>query len=282
MTVLHLGGDSAVHEALQDAAGTTGVVATGGNSSVAEGWDRIVVSVMRRDVPLRWLEKLLPEATLTVPVRISGAVCRVMTFTPCSTGWVSVTVEPVPPAPATGEAVGRVPVTRAGDAWLVTYGEQHAAPYDALEYPPRFRWTGISLVPGESLAGLEVFLAEALPGGVVPLHVDADVIRRGAADPMFGWGAPCTAQGTSIAYLTRRPVATGGGRLNELGVAGHGPAADAIAHRTAQVITEWGEGLRSAEPRFMITRPDPEGPSVCAVAAVWGGPSPAARDLTGG
>jgi protein-L-isoaspartate(D-aspartate) O-methyltransferase len=73
----------------------------------------------------------------------------------------------------------------------------------------------------------------------------------------------------SLAYLTLRPIEpepadTGGtGRPHDIGVIGHGPGGDELAHRVADEIAAWDRGPRGRAVEFAIqptnTRPRLDG-----------------------
>jgi protein-L-isoaspartate(D-aspartate) O-methyltransferase len=71
---------------------------------------------------------------------------------------------------------------------------------------------------------------------------------------MFPWGSMATARGRDLAYLTTRPAppAEGGGKLYEVGVIGHGPAGQELAHEAAREVRTWDKDYRHRSVQFEL------------------------------
>lgn len=48
--------------------------------------------------------------------------------------------------------------------------------------------------------------------------------------------------GSSLAYLTHRPIAGNGKKMSELGATGHGPAGKELCRRITKQVRQWDTG----------------------------------------
>lgn len=103
---------------------------------------------------------------------------------------------------------------------------------------------------------MELWLCLRLDNPLMRMNVTANgpAVQTGQVTPMLPWGSMATVAGADLAYLITRvaPPAPGGGKLYEIGVAGHGPHGKALAARVADEVRLWDAGYRARTVRIEI------------------------------
>jgi len=156
-----------------------------------------------------------------------------------------------------------VPITAAGDITLQVHKDQDVNANQlagVLDQHDTTEWTEV-LFPGNvPFEWLDLWLCLHLPNALMRMNTTPAAVKRGSVSPRFGWGAMATTDGTDLAYFTLRPAPTtsDGTKLYEIGLIGHGPTRDQLAHRVADETRTWDANQRGRTARFEI--PDiPEG-----------------------
>jgi protein-L-isoaspartate(D-aspartate) O-methyltransferase len=108
----------------------------------------------------------------------------------------------------------------------------------AVHSPGIERWSGAAFDMPDELA---LFLATSAP--VVPiLHVSQGMVDQGLFALSARRGIPALVEGGSFAYRTKRENEELGGF--ESGVVAHGPDAEALAERYAELLRQWAANCR--------------------------------------
>jgi protein-L-isoaspartate(D-aspartate) O-methyltransferase len=153
-----------------------------------------------------------------------------------------------------------VELTADGLVAVSVYAEQHVGAdlARALEHEGHERFTGVLFGSGESFSDLDLYLTCALPGGMSRLSATGPAVASSVVRPQFNWGAMCTVDGDSLAYLTLRQPEYEDSRVGswEAGVVGHGPHGAALADEVAAHIRTWGAELRGAPAVLRIAQGD--------------------------
>ncbi|OHV58751.1 methyltransferase, FxLD system [Pseudofrankia sp. BMG5.36] len=222
--------------------------------------DRIIATVGAFEIPAAWLDQLAADGRLVVPLRLRGTNSRSIAFERREDRWVSVDSQLAVFMPLRGigdDARRIVPVTAAGDVTLQVHKDQDV---DAdqlagvLDQPGTTEWTGV-LFPGNvPFEWLDLWLCLHLPNALMRMNTVPAAVERGCVSPMFGWGAMATTHGADLAYFTLRPAppASDGEKLYEIGLIGHGPTGDQLAHRVADETRTWDTNQRGRTACFEI------------------------------
>lgn len=216
----------------------------------AAPYDRIIVTVGAGDVPSAWLEQLAADGRLVVPLRIRGGVTRSLALARDGEGfWRAERPEVCSFMPLRGIAddLGRsVDLTADGLVSLRLHREQSAddeALARALRQPAAQTFTGVHFGDRESFEDLDLYLTCTLPGAVAQMAASGPAVESGLVLPQFVWGAMCTVDGGSLAYLTLRRTFDDV-RHWEAGVVGHGPRAAETAEQVAAAVRTWDAEIR--------------------------------------
>jgi protein-L-isoaspartate(D-aspartate) O-methyltransferase len=230
-------------------------------------FDRIIVTAGAWDLPSAWADQLAADGRLVVPLRLRG-LTRSFVFEREAAHWVSRGHHlcGFVPMQGTGAHEEQMVLLHADDVGLKIDGE-HSLSADllsaALAQPQVERWSGVTVGGMEPFDDLDFWLATTLPQfGILlaqPAAVDAGLVGKWAR-----WGAPTAAAEDSFAYRTLRRVDPDTKR-SEFGVFAHGPQADALADRMADLIRAWDHDHRGGPgPRIAVypaTTPDADLPA---------------------
>ncbi|MGQ0775400.1 MAG: methyltransferase, FxLD system [Pseudonocardiales bacterium] len=223
---------------------------------------RVIATVGAGDVPPAWLDQLAPGGRLVVPLRIRGGVSRSIAFERDGAYWRAVSSEMCTFMPLRGIADDPrlvIPLTPDGQVSLHTYRDQRTDPAalaTVLAHPGTEIYTGVLFRKGDPWEWVNLWLACALPGGLVRMPQSGPAVESGQLRPQFPWGAMATVDEDSLAYLTLRPGEDETGEYWEAGAIGHGPRGDELAARVAEELRSWGWGCgyRSAHPVIRLTQ----------------------------
>jgi protein-L-isoaspartate(D-aspartate) O-methyltransferase len=228
----------------------------------AAPYDRIIVTVGAGDVPSAWLGQLAPGGRLVVPLRIRGGVTRSLAWEREGDGvWCARRPEVCSFMPLRGIAddLGRsIDLTADGLVGLRLHREQIAddeALGRALQQPAVQIFTGVGFGDRDSFEDLDLYLTCTLPGAMAQMAASGPAVESGLVLPQFVWGAMCTVEGGSLAYLTLRRTADDV-RPWEAGVVGHGPRAAEIAEQVVQAARTWDTEIRGGESVFRLAQGD--------------------------
>lgn len=268
--------DAEIAERAREVLGATGhgdvrVVHGDGALGHAEGapYDRVIVSTGAWDVPPAWLDQLIPEGRLVVPLRLPAWSLSVA-FERADDCWRSLsgrTCGFIPMDGPAGNPVRNVPlvdddgVLADGDVVLRIDDERDldaTALAHAFTLPRQEVWTGVMMDNLEPQAYNHLLLRLATTmSGACKFNVSGDVFDRGLVVTVFRWGGLAVCEGDSLAYVTSRRT----GQLIEgterswfeLGVFAHGPHGADVASRISELIQEWDrDHRRRTEPRIEI------------------------------
>jgi protein-L-isoaspartate(D-aspartate) O-methyltransferase len=223
-------------------------------------YDRIIATVGAFETPTEWLDQLAEGGRLVVPLRLRGTNSRSIAFERRDDRWVSVDSQLAVFMPLRGigdDARRIVPVTAAGDITLQVHQDQNVDAEQLagiLGWAGTTEWTGV-LFPGSvSFEWLDLWLCLHLPNALMRINTVKAAVERGTVSPMFGWGAMATTEGANLAYFTLRPAppVPDGEKLYEIGLIGHGPTGDQLAHRVANETRAWDANQRGRTARFEI------------------------------
>lgn len=220
------------------------VVLADGEAGVPDGapYDRIIVTAAAWDIPPAWINYLTEQGRLVVPLTVCG-VTRSVAFDREGSGLLSRSycLARFVPMQGEGAASERKVLLREGIA-LQTDDPQvvlnTAALDQALNEPRLELWSGAAYdLPDE----LELYLTLNLPERT-RLHAAQYVIDQGVVAPSALLGVPALISEDSIAYRTRRENEDTGGF--ESGVIAHGPQAESLAEKYAELLRTWARDHR--------------------------------------
>jgi protein-L-isoaspartate(D-aspartate) O-methyltransferase len=221
------------------------VMQSDGEQGVSEHgpFDRIVVTFGAWDISPAWLDQLAEGGRIVVPLRFAG-LTRLIAFERSDRGLLSDSYRLAAFVPAQGDGAfdeELVPITSKVGLRL---DRVHSETFDvpalrkAVHSPPIERWSGAAFDMPDELA---LFLATSAP--VVPiLHVSQNMVDQGAFALSARRGIPALVEGGSFAYRTKRENEELGGF--ESGVVAHGPNAEALADRYAELLRHWAANYR--------------------------------------
>ncbi|GIH15771.1 methyltransferase, FxLD system [Rugosimonospora africana] len=251
-------------------------------------YDRVVATVGVWDLPTPWLTQLAEGGKLLVPLRIRGSVARSIGFGRTGGRWRGGPSQQCGFMPLRGgvaDPYRMVPLTTDRSVLLETHQEQDidaAALAGVLERPGVELGTGVPVGPAESLEWLYLWLACALPNAVSRLTATPDAPGSGLVRPAPAPGPLGTVEGGSLAYVALLPSRSGSWRgarraepdrskgpapdRREIGVVGHGPDADRLAHRMADQVRLWARDHRAGTAEFEL-QPLSAAPATTSAAA---------------
>ncbi|MDT0378413.1 methyltransferase, FxLD system [Streptomyces sp. DSM 42041] len=246
----------------------------------AAPYDRIIATVGAYEIPTAWLDQLAPDGRLVVPLRLRGTNSRSIIFEREDDRWVSrgSALAVFMPLRGIGDDARRiVPLTPAKDVTLQVHKDQDVdgqALDGVLTTERHEEWTGVLFPPEVPYEWMDLWLCLHLPNALMRMNATKEAAENTGLSPMFPWGTMATTSGETLAYLTTRPAprAADGGKLYEVGVIGHGPAAKDLAGETAEHVRTWNKDYRSHSVRFEI--PDTAEPATRQPDdSSWNGPT---------
>ncbi|MEV0445533.1 methyltransferase, FxLD system [Streptomyces spectabilis] len=231
------------------------VVCRDGALGAPEGapYDRIIVTAGAWDIPAAWWQQLAADGRLVVPLRLHGSgltrslafdrtgIARMVSTNAATCGFV----------PMRGDTeMGEIHVRLADEVTLKIDDEDfpdEASLARALTHPAHQHWTGIPIRHDEEAAHLDLWLATGTSGlSFGQLSVSDAARALGLADPARQWSGASLYQGSSLAYLTVRPVDDD---TDELGFTTHSPAPHTFVGQVDSLLRQWSQE-RPAQPRI--------------------------------
>ncbi|MET9958211.1 methyltransferase, FxLD system [Streptomyces sp. NPDC006326] len=222
-----------------------------------DGFDAIIVTVASNDVTRHWTNQLAQGGHLVLPLRIGGFT-RAVGLRNEESALVSTEISPCGFVPMQG--AGRwdetpVPIgdTDYGIRWEDTPPRALDGLDCALAAGGVELWTGVTVLGGESVEDLQLWLATSLPGFC---RMEGDPDRSGPVRLPKWSGAEAIVLGRSLACLMkerREHDETGSMSTWEFGVQGFGPDGKAAADTLAAAVRTWDRHLRNrATPRLTV------------------------------
>lgn len=123
-----------------------------------------------------------------------------------------------------------------------------------LEQPRVEKWTGVTVLAGESPEWMELFVSCVMPSGLIRMLFPQTARGTVLTEDPYPSATAAVEKGT-ITYLARRPSeqkTSDGDKLWEFGVIGHGPGGDELAARVAEAVGTWDREYRGREATFEI------------------------------
>ncbi len=218
-------------------------------------YDRIVVTADAADIATAWVDQLVEDGRLVVPLRIRG-LTRSIAFQRedghlASQGYELCGFVPMQGA---GENRERLVVLHDGEGEQVGLrlddGQQVYADRlrEAFSQPHTQAWSGMTMGPGMPYDDLDLWLATTLPDYAL-LATTKQARDRGLVASWSPLGISTLLDGDSFAYLTIRPISPER-TLFEFGAYGYGPEARKAAGRLAAKIHTWGGDHRGDRAMF--------------------------------
>ncbi|WP_435611351.1 methyltransferase, FxLD system [Streptomyces sp. C10-9-1] len=230
-------------------------------------FDRIIVTAGAWDIPSAWREQMSARGRIVVPLRMRG-ITRSFAFDHDGKDLVSDSYRLCGFVPMQGSGAYTERLLPVTDGVALQLDDQRQefdtkALADAVHAPRLEVWSGAAFdMPDE----LELFLATSTPQ-MVMLHGSKDLVDQGVLAPSVTRGVPALVAGGSFAYRTKRPNEETGGF--ESGVFAHGPDAETVAARYAELLRRWAADHRRRGAARIRYVPMPEGaaePSAKVVA----------------
>jgi protein-L-isoaspartate(D-aspartate) O-methyltransferase len=217
-------------------------------------YDRILVTVGAWDIPPAWVDQLVADGRLVVPLRMRG-LTRSIAFT--RTGDHLAGHSP--------QVCGFVPMQGAGEhteqLLLVTGTGEIGLRFDdglpknpslldnAVRTPRAETWTGVTVGLREPIGSLQLYLATRLSGFCV-MAVDPD-LDTGIVDPNNPGFSMAAVEDGDFAYLVTRR--TPDDKSVEYGVHALGPEGERFAETVAEHVRAWGSDHRGGSgPRIDV------------------------------
>lgn len=201
-------------------------------------YDRIVITAGAWDIPPAWISQLSPDGRLVVPLRMRG-LTRTVTFDRDGDALVSrhYQLAAFVPFQGAGAHADRKVMLRDG---IVLHTDDPDLPVDAaalnaaLDAPRLELWTGARFdFPDE----LSLFTTMNSPD-VLQLRTNQEAIDGGIVGKGTLYGLPALISADSIAYRKARRISDDPEEY-ESGVIAHGPHAELVADRYADLLRHW-------------------------------------------
>ena len=227
-------------------------------------FDRIIATVGAHQLPIAWLDQLAPGGVLVAPMRVVGDVGYALALRAHQDHWASASADLcsfMPLRDGIGDDARRlVDVSGDGGVRLQVNREQDitdAQVAGVLATPEETVWTGVRFGGIEPQDAMWLWLALHLDTGLSRLMYSRDEEARHGLARGLGWGAMASVPDgeRGLAYLTHRILESEGaeGPCTEIGVVGHAPAGQALAHRVSELINAWAPH-RHARPTYTVYR----------------------------
>ncbi|GAA2148818.1 methyltransferase, FxLD system [Actinomadura napierensis] len=207
-------------------------------------YDRIIVTAGAFDISAAWWRQLAPGGRLVVPVRLHpSGLTRSIALDLDTTGPLATS--------RSVQVCGFVPMRGADAARIehkIPLGEGVAVTIDAdaadligelgqaLTSPRHEHWTAITVADDDPVEHLDLWLATTLGSRFARLSADTAARDSGRAAPALRWAGAAVVDDGTLAYLTVRPVSPD---REELGIVAHGPRANKLATRVADLLASW-------------------------------------------
>jgi protein-L-isoaspartate(D-aspartate) O-methyltransferase len=188
--------------------------------------------------PPAWISQLAPDGRLIIPLRLRGLM-RTVVFQRDGDCLASRDYRLAAFVPFQGEGAhaDRRVMLRDG---IVLQTDNPGLPIDALALNAALDMPRLELWPGAKFDfpdELGLFLTLSVPYAA-QLHASQQAISLGIIDRRARHGVPAMVTGDSIAYRTAREVSGAPGEY-ESGVIAHGPGAESLARRYADLEQRW-------------------------------------------
>ncbi|GLW67449.1 hypothetical protein Arub01_56920 [Actinomadura rubrobrunea] len=215
-------------------------------------FDRTLVTVGAWDIPPAWLDQLIADGVLVVPLRMNG-ITRTIAFRRDGDHLVSSDVEVAGFVPMQGQGA-HVERTFLLPDW---HGKHLRLQFDAevpdtlhlldgvLASEPVSVWSGVTIGKRVSFADLHLWFAAFLPGFC---RITADPDTELAAELGKTWFPVGGVRGDSVAYLAVRPAMDGEGV--EFGATAYGVHGQAAATAVVEQVQAWDRNGRHRAPSF--------------------------------
>jgi len=222
---------------------TVGVIHGDGAAGHPDGapYDRIVITAGAWDIAVGWWDQLAPTGRIVVPLRLHGSgLTRSLALDAVAPGRLescSALVCGFVPLRGADAHTGRMLALADG----VTLRLDHQDPADehtlraALDGPAHGLWTGQTIHDHEPTGHLDLWLVTT-GTRFGRIAVDATARKDRGLTPTPRWAGATIHDGSTIAYVTLRPVTSD---TDELGVAAHGPHAADLATHLADLLHRW-------------------------------------------
>ncbi|HEX8869305.1 MAG TPA: methyltransferase, FxLD system, partial [Lentzea sp.] len=232
-------------------------------------YDRMIVTVSPWDIPAQWWEQLAPGGRLVAPLRWRGQG-RSVAFTYTDGRLVSDSLHLCGFVYLVGDGEGELSGAITADELVTLHWDRdQAVDLEALrgvlDRPRVTAWSGTTIGRNESHDGLWLRLTVTDPR-VCRIKVHADVPPE-VCDPVKGWWRMALVDGDTLIYLTARRLESGDEVRWELGVIGHGSAADELTGYLCDQIRSWAPERNQHMPSLTVypsDTPDSElaGPAI--------------------
>ncbi len=203
-------------------------------------YDRIMITAGAWDLAAAWWDQLAPAGRIVVPLRLHGSgLTRSLALDAIEPGRLvsrEALVCGFVPLRGVGAHSGRALTLADGVVLRVDDHDpvDEAAVRAAVHSPSHGLWTGLTIHDHEPTAHLDLWLvtADTRFG-----RLTVDTARHdGRLTPARRWAGATIHDGTTIAYVTLRPLAPD---TDELGVTAHGPRAVTLAAQLTDLLHHW-------------------------------------------
>jgi protein-L-isoaspartate(D-aspartate) O-methyltransferase len=218
-------------------------------------FDRIIVAVQARDIPLAWTDQLTPDGRLVVPLLTRG-VSRSWELAREDGHLVSRSNGPAGFVPMQG--AGKHRGWRADDAGVRLWSDEpadvdRAALAGVLATERSEAWSGVTLPRNELITGPDLWLAT--DPDHCQLRASQDAVDRGVVVVPAKINTPALASGGSLAYRALLRPVDHEGTAFEFGAYGHGPRGAELAQRLAGHIRTWDRDHRHGPDPVLAVHP---------------------------
>ncbi|WP_201761855.1 MULTISPECIES: methyltransferase, FxLD system [unclassified Nonomuraea] len=206
----------------------------------ADPFDRVIGTAGFWDIPPAWLEQLADDGRIVVPLRFKGTT-RWIVFERYRSGLVSRAYGLCSFVPVQGAGSHTERTITIDDGVVVCLDDESLsvdadALRRALHLPRIERWSGAVFdMPDEQMLFLLTNDAD-----MALLYADQTIVDLELLTPSTLKGVPVLIRGDSFAYRAARPNADMSSGY-ESGVYAHGPAAEDLAARYAELLRRWAD-----------------------------------------
>jgi protein-L-isoaspartate(D-aspartate) O-methyltransferase len=204
-------------------------------------YDRIIVTVGAWDIPPAWLEQLIPDGRIVVPLRFA-AITRLIAFDRVA-GSPTLTASNYRLGsfvPMQGDGAATEDLTAVTPDIGLRIDQNSTLTFDvpalrkALNTTPVESWSG---TPFDMPDELELYLLTSGPE-LPMLHAAQAAVDQGVVDRTVRNGTPVLVRGGTFAYRVKRenPLTVSG---YETGVVAHGPEAEQVGSELLAMIRAW-------------------------------------------